>query len=191
MRILTYLTATTSLLGFVPMWFASLLVSSAGKESACNAGNLGSILGVGRSPGGGHGNPLQYSCLENLHRQRSLHSPWSPRVGHDWATTHSTAFVTTDFCCWVTQSYLSLCDPMDCSQASLSMEILQARILKWVDVPFSRESSQPRDQTQVSHIAGRFFTIWATRETHEYWSGWPIPSPGDLPDPRIWLVNII
>ena len=85
------------------------------KESTCNAGNLGSILGVGRSPGGGHGNPLQYSCLENLHRQRSLHSPWSPRVGHDWATTHSTAFVTTDFCCWVTQSYLSLCDPMDCS----------------------------------------------------------------------------
>ena len=39
--------------------------SSAGKESACNAGYLGSIPGLGRSPGGGHGNPLQYSCLEN------------------------------------------------------------------------------------------------------------------------------
>ena len=38
---------------------------SAGKESACNAGDLGSIPGLGRSPGGGHGNPLQYSCLEN------------------------------------------------------------------------------------------------------------------------------
>ena len=38
---------------------------SDGKESACNAGNLGSILGLGRSPGGGHGNALQYSCLEN------------------------------------------------------------------------------------------------------------------------------
>ena len=42
------------------------------KESAYNAGDLGSILGWGRSPGGGHGNPLQYSCLENPHGQRSL-----------------------------------------------------------------------------------------------------------------------
>ena len=44
--------------------------------------------------------------------------------------------------------------------------ILQARILEWVAFPFSRGSSQPRDQTQISHIAGRFFTSWATRETH-------------------------
>ena len=42
--------------------------------------------------------------------------------------------------------------------------ILQTRILEWVDFPFSRGSSQPRDQTQVSHIADRFFTSWATRE---------------------------
>ena len=42
--------------------------------------------------------------------------------------------------------------------------ILQARILEWVAFPFSRGSSQLRDWTQVSHIAGRFFTIWATRE---------------------------
>ena len=45
---------------------------SDGKESSCNAGVLGSVPGWGRSPGGGHGNPLQYSCLENPHRQRSL-----------------------------------------------------------------------------------------------------------------------
>ena len=38
---------------------------SDGKESACNVGDLGSIPGLGRSPGGGYGNPLQYSCLEN------------------------------------------------------------------------------------------------------------------------------
>ena len=49
-------------------------------------------------------------------------------------------------------------------QASLSMGILQARILEWVAMLSSRWSSQPRDQTQVSRIAGRFFTIWATRE---------------------------
>ena len=45
---------------------------SNGKESACNAGDLGFIPGLGRSPGGGHGNPLQYSCLENPRGQRSL-----------------------------------------------------------------------------------------------------------------------
>ena len=41
--------------------------------------------------------------------------------------------------------------------------ISQARILEWVAIPFSRGSSQPRDQTQVSYIAGSFFTIWAAR----------------------------
>ena len=48
------------------------------KESACNAGDLGSISGLGRSPGEGNGNPLQYSCLENPQGQRSLVgcSPW-------------------------------------------------------------------------------------------------------------------
>ena len=47
-------------------------------EFACNAGDLGSIPGSGRTPGEGHGNPLQYSCLENSHGQRSLegYSPW-------------------------------------------------------------------------------------------------------------------
>ena len=49
--------------------------------------------------------------------------------------------------------------------------ILQARILEWVAFPFSRGSSQPRDWTQVSHIAGRFFISWAPREAQEYWSG--------------------
>ena len=49
---------------------------------------------------------------------------------------------------------------MDCTVH----EILQARILEWVAVPFSRVSSQPRDQTHVSHIAGGFFTSWAKRE---------------------------
>ena len=49
--------------------------------------------------------------------------------------------------------------------------ILQARILEWVAIPFSRGSSQPRDQTQVSRTAGKFFTSWATREAREYWSG--------------------
>ena len=51
---------------------------SAGKESACNAGDLALIPELGRSPGGEYGNPLQYSCLEYPHGQRSLtgYSPW-------------------------------------------------------------------------------------------------------------------
>ena len=52
-------------------------------------------------------------------------------------------------------------------------------------VPFSRGSSQPRDPTQVSRIAGWFFTSWATREAQKYWSGEPVPSPADLPDPEL------
>ena len=54
----------------------------------------------------------------------------------------------------VTQSCPTLCNPMEYRAHG----ILQARILEWVAIPFSRKSSQPRDQTQVSHIAGRFLT---------------------------------
>ena len=68
----------------------------------------------------------------------------------------------------VAQSYPSLCDPLDCSPPGSSvLGILQARILEWVAIPFTRGSSQPRDWAWVSCIAGRLFTIWATRE--ELW----------------------
>ena len=60
----------------------------------------------------------------------------------------------------VAQSYPTLCNPMDYTVYGL----LNARILEWVAFPFSRGSSQPRDQTQVFHIAGKFFTSWAIRE---------------------------
>ena len=54
---------------------------SEGKESTCTAGDLGSVPGLGRSPGEGHGNPLKYSCLENPHGERSLAgcSQWGPK----------------------------------------------------------------------------------------------------------------
>ena len=64
----------------------------------------------------------------------------------------------------VAQSCLTLCDPVDCSPPGSSIhEILQARILEWVAISFSRGSSQPRDRTQVFRIAGRRFNLWATR----------------------------
>ena len=82
---------------------------------------------------------------------------------------------------WESLSHVRFWNPMDC----IVHGILQARILEWVAFPFSRGPSQPRYWNQVSHIAGRFFTSWATREVQEYWSGWPSLSPADLPDPGI------
>ena len=65
----------------------------------------------------------------------------------------------------VAQSCPSLCDPMDCSLPGFSIHgILQARILEWVTISFSRGSSKPRDWTQVSRIGGRRFNLWTTRE---------------------------
>ena len=62
----------------------------------------------------------------------------------------------------VVQSCPTLCDPMNYTVHG----IFQARLLEWVAFPFSRGSSQPRDQTQVSHIAGRSFTSWAARKAY-------------------------
>ena len=65
----------------------------------------------------------------------------------------------------VAQSCLTLCYPVDCSPPGSSVHgIFQTRILEWVAISFSRGSSQPRDRTQVSRIAGRCFNLWATRE---------------------------
>ena len=63
----------------------------------------------------------------------------------------------------VTQSCQTLCNPMDYNPSGSSIHrIFQARILEWVAISFSRGSSQPRDQTWVSHIASRLLIIWAT-----------------------------
>ena len=67
----------------------------------------------------------------------------------------------------------NLCNPMDCSPPGSSAHgFLQARTLEWVTIPFSRGSSQPRDQTQVSCIAGRFFTVGVTREEQDVPKVW-------------------
>ena len=71
----------------------------------------------------------------------------------------------------------TLCDPIDCTVHS----ILPAWILECIAFLFSRGSSQPRDQTQVSSITGGFSTSWATGEAQEYWSGWPSLLQGIFP----------
>ena len=71
------------------------------------------------------------------------------------------------FCNFLAQLCLTLCDPMDCSLPGSSLHgIFQARVLEWVAISFSRVSSQPRGQTQVSCIPGRRFNLWATRESY-------------------------
>ena len=73
-----------------------------------------------------------------------------------------------NFC--VAQLCSTVWGPMDYSLLGSSVPgILQARILAWIAIPFSRGSSQPRDRTRVSCTAGRFFTVWATREVY-YWT---------------------
>ena len=93
-----------------------------------------------------------------------LQSMGLQRVGQDWATELNWPEHLIHNPCEcevkVTQSFPTLCDPMD----YIVHGILQARILEWVAFPFSRGSSQLWDRTQVSHIAGGFFTSWATRE---------------------------
>ena len=101
----------------------------------------------------GNGNPLQYSSFlpGESRGQRSLvgYSPW----GHtEWDTTERVTLLLL--------LKVTLCDPVDCTVHG----ILQARILEWVAFPLSRGSSQSRDRTQDSCIAGRIFTIQATRE---------------------------
>ena len=76
----------------------------------------------------------------------------------------------------VAQSCPTLCDPMNCSPPAFSVhEILQARILEWVAIPFSRGSYWPRDQTWVSCTAGKFLTIWAVLDP--FMPGWCFLDP--------------
>ena len=84
---------------------------------------------------------------------------WSP-VSH-WLTRTCDAFRVVVL---VAQLCPTLCDPIDCSPPASSVHgTLQAGILEWVAIPFSRGPSPLRDRTQISCTAGRFFTVWATR----------------------------
>ena len=137
---------------------------SQGKESDCNVGDLDSIPGLGKSPGGGNDNPLHYSCLKDPHGQRSLagYSPQGRKESDttDWLSTaelphfcHSEPNVCISFIFIVLmpviaataaaaakslQSCLTLWDPIDGSPPGSSLHgILQARTLEWVAMFFS------------------------------------------------------
>jgi len=91
--------------------------------------------------------------------------PWELKDVDIHSETDRERELILKMCMLVTQSCLTLCNPLDYTPPGYSVPgILQARKLEWVAIPFSRGSSQPKDQTNVSCIAGRCFTIWATRE---------------------------
>ena len=126
--------------------------SSDGEESACSAGDLGSIPGLGRSPGEGKGYPLQYSCQEN-YMDCIVHG-----VEKEWDTTYrlnsSSSKLKTSLhtaaaaAAKSLQSCPTLCNPIDGSPPGSPIPgILQARTLVWVVMLSSRGSSQSRDRT--------------------------------------------
>ena len=140
----------------------------------------GIILTQGSNPGLLHCRQMLY------HLFRTLSKPFLCSFSLLFFLVRETIFLVTIFglsLLKVPQWCPTLWDPMD----YIVNGILQAKILESVDFPFSRGSSQPRNQSQVSCNAGRFFTSLAKREVQEYWSGYPIHSPADLPNPGIEL----
>ena len=133
------------------------------KEKELTKHCLEQSLGKERESMAGTSKRLRVEVIqfESIHMRycklSKLISPWGP----------TKSFMKVKEKVKVAQSCLILCHPMDYTVHG----ILQARILEWVAVPFSRGSSQARDWTQVSCIAGRFFTSWATRKAQEYWNG--------------------
>ena len=137
----------------ISRWFIGLPRWLRGKESICNARDSGLIPDSRRSPGGGHGNPLQYSYLDNPTDrgawQATVYRVTKSQITLKWLNMH--AACTDDLLNHKVIIYLYT-------------EYLYGPILEWIAIPFCRESSQPRDGTWVSCIAGGFFTVWATKE---------------------------
>ena len=147
---------------------------SAGKESTCSAGDLGSVPGLGRSPGEGKGYPLQYSDLEYyIAIYHWLCSLWGHKESDTTQRLSLSLFTIIELfllcILLISQSFntkfqTSGYDHFRCSGSSVQ-EILQARILEWVAISYSSESSQPRDQSLASPVlASRLFTTSATWE---------------------------
>ena len=133
------------------------------KKSSCDAGDLGFIPGLGRSPGGGCGNPLQYSFLENPHRQRSLvgYSPWGRKESDltERLNTHT-------ICTCAALSWVQLFQTPWTVVRQTPLSVGFPRQEYWEILPFSpsRGSSQLRDWTPISMCPALQvdFCHWAT-----------------------------
>ena len=109
--------------------------------------------------------PCHLGTWETGHPQENLEITWEVENWLQLWMQPSRTWQKVESESEVAQSCLTLCDPMDCSLPGSSVHgILQARVLEWVAIFFSRGSSRPRERTQVSCIPGRRFNRWATRE---------------------------
>ena len=137
---------------------------------AGDARDAGLIPGLGRSPEGGNGNLFQYSCLENFMDRGTwlltVHGPQGVGTVIEWLRTCTSREKRG---LWVSGDVTELMNwpTVKWPHGLYSPWNSPGQNMEWVAFPFSRGSSQPRDQTQVSHIAGGFFTSWATREALE------------------------
>ena len=103
---------------------------------------------------------LQGNFLTQEQNQGLLHCR---QILNHWATRE--ALYVRESESEVAQPGLTLCDPMVCSSPGSSIHgIFQGRILEWIATSFSRGSSRPRNWTRISHIVGRLFIVWSTRE---------------------------
>ena len=110
----------------------------------------------------------------------AIRTPASENTTCGWASLQAGSQMQESparrLCVLATKSYRILCHPMDCSPPGSSVHgILQARIVEWVVTPFSRGIFPTQGLNQLFCIAGRFFTIWATREalrTLPWWLRW-------------------
>ena len=104
--------------------------------------------------------PSTTSLLKCWHR-RTISRPYKHTHTHTCIHTHTYVYTHMPACLLSCFIHIRLCDPMDSSPlvSSSVHGILQARIQEWVAIPFSRGSSQPRDQTGISCVAGRFFMV--------------------------------
>ena len=154
------------------MTYKGFPCGSVSKESVCDAGDLGLIPGLRRSPGGGHGNPLQYSCLGNPHGQRSLagYSLWCLK---ELDTTERLSTMTYD----VEHIFIYL--------SALCISSLVRSLFKVCvcvcTLSHSVVSNSFWPHGLVTHQAP--LSMEFPRE--EYWSGLSFSMPGDPPDPGI------
>ena len=133
---------------------------------------------VGKIPGRGHGNPLQYSCLENpMDRgawRATVHGVTESQTRLKQLSIHAFhTYVYVIACvhaCSIAQSYSTLCDLMDCSPPGSSVhEIFQARILEWVSISSSRGPSRIRGWTHVSCVS------CIGKQILHHWATWKAP----------------
>ena len=119
-----------------------------------------------------------------LNLQREHETNIIPDTGSGSVVHHVCAIRMICCCCSAAELCLTLCYPLDCSPPGFSVhEISQAIILEWVTISSFRGSSPSRDQTHIFCIAGRFFTIWITREAPVDWT---VVLQKLCPSPNTW-----